>query len=352
MVILSIKQVLLKNSNEWIDYDESQFEFKNIKLKCSKKESLHLMYKNVPVVRVRYSCDVCGIVRESDWGKYKNQQYLKNKCMCRLCSIQTEENKNKISERTKRAMQTDIVKKHHSEAQKKRFQRKEERLKSSIRSKEIMSRDGMKQLVRERTKQAMASIPKEELVSTKNMTHEQILEHYKKIGQKIHENYNEETKLKCQKSTQEHFFNNIKAQNKAINGFRNGQLKKISAPQKMVSDFLKSYKDFDVIEEFPINVWDDIEYDKKFLLCDIYIQNLNVVIEVMGDYWHKYFLDKLNGIKTKKDNDNLLKTYNNDLIKDKIYKSKKINVIYFQEEELKQENWREMLIKKIKEYVK
>lgn len=116
---MSIKQVLLKNSNEWIDFDESQFKFKNIRLKCSKKESLHLMYKDIPVVRVRYSCDVCGIVRESDWGKYKNQQYLKNKCMCRLCSIQTEENKNKISERTKRAMQTDIVKKHHSEAQKK-----------------------------------------------------------------------------------------------------------------------------------------------------------------------------------------------------------------------------------------
>lgn len=349
---MPIKQILLKNQNEWLDYDETKAEFKNVKLKGAHKESLHLMYNNMPTVRLRYTCDSCGVERESDWGKYKVQQYLKNKCLCRLCSIQTEENKKKVSERTTQAMHTDVVRKHHSEAQKKRFQRKEERLKSSIRSKEIMSRDGMKQLIRERTKKAMASIPRKELISTKNMTHEQILEHYKKIGQKIYENYNEETKLKCQKSTQEHFFNNIKAQNKAINGFRNGQLKKISEPQKIVSDFLKSYKDFDVIEEFPINVWDDIEFDKKFLLCDIYIQNLNVAIEVMGNWWHKYFLDELNGIKTKKDNDNLLKIYNNDLIKDEIYKSQKINIIYFQEEELKQENWRETLIKKIKEYVK
>ena len=349
---MPIKQILLKNSNEWIDYDESQFEFKNIKLKCSKKESLHLMYKNVPVVRVRYSCDVCGIVRESDWGKYKNQQYLKNKCMCRLCSIQTEENKNKISERTKRAMQTDIVKKHHSEAQKKRFQRKEERLKSSIRSKEIMSRDGMKQLVRERTKQAMASIPKEELVSTKNMTPEQIVDYRRRIGQKISENYNEETKRKCLESREKHFANNIEAQNKIINASRNNQLKTISEPQRVVTEFLQSYGEFDIVEEFPINVWDDSKFDKSFVLSDIYIKNLNIIVEVMGNWWHKYFLADLDGQEIEKDNKDLLKVYHKDLIKDEIYKSKQFNVIYFQETELETERWKETLIKRIKEYVK
>ena len=349
---MPIKQILLKNSNEWIDYDESQFEFKNIRLKCSKKESLHLMYKDIPVVRVRYSCDVCGIVRESDWGKYKNQQYLKNKCMCRLCSIQTEENKNKISERTKRAMQTDIVKKHHSEAQKKRFQRKEERLKSSIRSKEIMSRDGMKQLVRERTKQAMASIPKEELVSTKNMTPEQIVDYRRRIGQKISENYNEETKRKCLESREKHFANNIEAQNKIIFAIRKNNLKKISEPQKIVTDFLKSNNNFDIVEEYPINIWDNMEYDTRFLLCDIYIKNLNIVIEVMGNWWHKYFLSELDNEKIIKDNDVLLKVYNKDLMKDKIYKSKHIHVIYFQEKELEKNNWRDTLLEKIKEYVK
>ena len=349
---MSIKQVLLKNSNEWIDFDESQFEFKNIRLKCSKKESLHLMYKDIPVVRVRYSCDVCGIVRESDWGKYKNQQYLKNKCMCRLCSIQTEENKNKISERTKRAMQTDIVKKHHSEAQKKRFQRKEERLKSSIRSKEIMSRDGMKQLVRERTKQAMASIPKEELVSTKNMTPEQTVDYRRRIGQKISENYNEETKRKCLESREKHFANNIEAQNKIINASRNNQLKTISEPQRVVTEFLQSYGEFDIVEEFPINVWDDSKFDKSFVLSDIYIKNLNIIVEVMGNWWHKYFLADLDGQEIEKDNKDLLKVYHKDLIKDEIYKSKQFNVIYFQETELETERWKETLIKRIKEYVK
>ena len=349
---MPIKQILLKNSNEWIDYDESQFEFKNIRLKCSKKESLHLMYKDIPVVRVRYSCDVCGVVRESDWGKYKNQQYLKNKCMCRLCSIQTEENKNKISERTKRAMQTDIVKKHHSEAQKKRFQRKEERLKSSIRSKEIMSRDGMKQLVRERTKQAMASIPKEELVSTKNMTPEQIVDYRRRIGQKISENYNEETKRKCLESREKHFANNIEAQNKIINASRNNQLKTISEPQRVVTEFLQSYGEFDIVEEFPINVWDDSKFDKSFVLSDIYIKNLNIIVEVMGNWWHKYFLADLDGQEIEKDNKDLLKVYHKDLIKDEIYKSKQFNVIYFQETELETERWKETLIKRIKEYVK
>lgn len=349
---MPIKQILLKNSNEWIDYDESQFEFKNIRLKCSKNESLHLMYKGIPVVRVRYSCDVCGIVRESDWGKYKNQQYLKNKCMCRLCSIQTEENKNKISERTKRAMQTDIVKKHHSEAQKKRFQRKEERLKSSIRSKEIMSRDGMKQLVRERTKQAMASIPKEELVSTKNMTPEQILDYRRRIGQKISENYNEETKRKCLESREKHFANNIEVQNKIINASRNNQLKTISEPQRVVTEFLQSYGEFDIVEEFPINVWDDSKFDKSFVLSDIYIKNLNIIVEVMGNWWHKYFLADLDGQEIEKDNKDLLKVYHKDLIKDEIYKSKQFNVIYFQETELETERWKETLIKRIKEYVK
>lgn len=349
---MSIKQILLKNSNEWIDFDESQFEFKNIRLKCSKKESLHLMYKDIPVVRVRYSCDVCGIVRESDWGKYKNQQYLKNKCMCRLCSIQTEENKNKISERTKRAMQTDIVKKHYSEAQKKRFQRKEERLKSSIRSKEIMSRDGMKQLVRERTKQAMASIPKEELVSTKNMTPEQTVDYRRRIGQKISENYNEETKRKCLESREKHFANNIEAQNKIINASRNNQLKTISEPQRVVTEFLQSYGEFDIVEEFPINVWDDSKFDKSFVLSDIYIKNLNIIVEVMGNWWHKYFLADLDGQEIEKDNKDLLKVYHKDLIKDEIYKSKQFNVIYFQETELETERWKETLTKRIKEYVK
>lgn len=349
---MPIKQILLKNSNEWIDYDESQFEFKNIRLKCSKNESLHLMYKDIPVVRVRYSCDVCGIVRESDWGKYKNQQYLKNKCMCRLCSIQTEENKNKISERTKRAMQTDIVKKHHSEAQKKRFQQKEEKLKSSIRSKEIMSRDGMKQLVRERTKQAMASIPKEELISTKNMTPEQIVDYRRRIGQKISENYNEETKRKCLESREKHFANNIEAQNKIINASRNNQLKTISEPQRVVTEFLQSYGEFDIVEEFPINVWDDLKFDKSFVLSDIYIKNLNIIVEVMGNWWHKYFLADLDGQEIEKDNKDLLKVYHKDLIKDEIYKSKQFNVIYFQETELETERWKETLIKRIKEYVK
>ena len=119
---MPIKQILLKNQNEWLDYDETKAEFKNVKLKGAHKESLHLMYNNMPTVRLRYTCDSCGVERESDWGKYKVQQYLKNKCLCRLCSIQTEENKKKVSERTTQAMHTDVVRKHHSEAQKKRFQ--------------------------------------------------------------------------------------------------------------------------------------------------------------------------------------------------------------------------------------
>lgn len=349
---MPIKQILLKNQNEWLDYDETKAEFKNVKLKGAHKESLHLMYNNMPTVRLRYTCDSCGVERESDWGKYKVQQYLKNKCLCRLCSIQTEENKKKVSERTTQAMHTDVVRKHHSEAQKKRFQREEERLKNSLRGKEIMSREGMRQLVSERTQQAMDLIPREKLCPTKNMTPEQIVDYRRRIGQKISENYNEETKRKCLKSREKHFANNIEAQNKIINASRNNQLKTISEPQRVVTEFLQSYGEFDIVEEFPINVWDDSKFDKSFVLSDIYIKNLNIIVEVMGNWWHKYFLADLDGQEIEKDNKDLLKVYHKDLIKDEIYKSKQFNVIYFQETELETERWKETLIKRIKEYVK
>ena len=95
-----------------------------------------------------------------------------------------------------------------------------------------MSREGMRQLVSERTQQAMDLIPREKLCPTKNMTPEQIVDYRRRIGQKISENYNEETKRKCLESREKHFANNIEAQNKIINAARNNHLKTISEPQR------------------------------------------------------------------------------------------------------------------------
>jgi len=168
--------------------------------------------------------------------------------------MKTDEHKKMISERTKAAMNTEIVRKHHSESQRKRFQREEERIKSSIRSKEIMSRTGMKDLISERTKEAMKRIPREELVSTKNMTNEEVIEYRKRVGRAISAVFTEETKNKIIAAINKHYKEDYFLQCKMITATRKNTLKRMSQIQAMCTDYLKAINCYRVIPEFPINV--------------------------------------------------------------------------------------------------
>ena len=345
MTILLVK---LKKEKKWIEFSSIYFELKLFKVKFSHNESLQLMYKNKDTAeKIKYLCENCGSVVECGWLKFVVNQIKKNKCLCRICSIKTKENREKISKRTRQAMQSQIVKKNHSIGQKKRFQREDERKKRSILSKEIISRPGMKEFISKQTKKAMSKIPSYELVATKNMTNSEKKDFYKAIGEKISIGYNKKVYEKMIKSRNQHFSNNKKAQGKIITQTRKRNLLNMTVPQKKVTQFLYELNAFTVIPEFPINVWDDERFTKKFIISDIYIKELNLIIEVLGDYWHKYFISYLQHDNVNFNNENLYDIYVRDLEKDLIYKTLNFNIIYFFQENLSNSNWEQMLLEQI-----
>jgi len=83
----------------------------------------------------------------------------------------------------------------------------------------------------------------------------------------------------------------------------------------------------------------------------LYISNYNLIIEVLGNYWHKCFICNLKNIPMCENiEDRLLNVLKKDIEKDEIYKSLGFNVLYVFESDFENECWKENLIERIEQF--
>ena len=316
--------VKILTENGWIetnDYIVAVTEY-------HKKQSLTLIYNNKRIKKIVYQCSNCFNLIETDWGKFVSSQILKNKCLCRQCTIKSAENRKLVSERTRLAMQNQEVKQHQKMAQAERWKRQEEHQKASVAVKKVMARPKQKEKISQATKLAMSKIDRSKLNPTKNMTQEEILIYREKISKSKKASYNSDIKERFRKTRKE-TFKNRDTQEKFINSFRNNLIRNKSQIQALVEYFVKNELNLQCIDEFPINIY-DLNIEHKFFLIDIAFDN-KIGIEVLGDFYHLGLIAFLN---TSQDKQSIINSMPSDF-----HKNRCINDL-FKYEFLKKEGWK------------
>lgn len=347
--ILKIKQ----RDNIWIDINLNDYEIKIMELKKG-RPFLHLIYNNDITFKVIYKCNNCAKEIETSWKKFVFQQIQKNKCLCQKCSAGTEQNKIKISEKTKEAMQTSVVKQNCSNAQKQRWQREEELIKRSVISQEIIQRPGMRQYISERTKESMSKLNTKELCNPAKLMNEvEKKQFYSKIGKTISERYNDNTKNKCI-ATRKNTFKDKNKQEKFIESTRKKLLKQKSTIQLLIDNYFKHTLNIDINEEYPINLY-DLNCEYKFMLIDIVILNKKIAIEVLGDFFHqgfiKYYFDNKSEqevINQYNDDFNLTR-FKKDLFKHNFLVNNDWKILYITQYQIFNDNWMKIINDFLKE---
>lgn len=338
MQIIKIKQ----RDNKWITINSPlEYEIKTIELKKG-KPTLHLIYNNDITFKVIYKCNDCAREIETRWSRFVKTQINNNKCLCQKCTMKLDVVKDKISISTRIAMDNDDLRKHLSLKQNERWSNVEEREKRKLISQEIISRDGMREYISRRTTEEMNKLNTSELCNpTKYMTDDEKKEYYRRIAVTKRANYNETTKKRYLESLQK-TMKNKKNQNNVINGLRTTQLKKQSNNQKIVVSYIKKNNiniNDDIIEEYPINLY-DCDYKYKFLLIDIVLIKNKIAIEISGNYYHDAFNDYLNGLSIEevnlkyKDNKFHLDRFAKDLFKQEYLTKSGWKLYYITENEI------------------
>ena len=132
-------------------------------------------------------------------------------------------------------------------------------------------------------------------------------------------------------------------QEKIIQGNVNNLLKKPSQIQKFISNYVNIINNFNLQEEFPINLYNNDNYNMSFLIIDFANKDLKIGIEVLGNYYHDGMIEFLNGkdINEIKENASEFKInrFKRDLEKDRYFKENNWKILYLTEDEIFNTNW-------------
>ena len=336
---------IMQKDNVWIDVNEGDYEIKTLELKKGKPRK-HLIYNNNITMRVLYECEQCGKQVETSWGKFNMQHIEKNNFLCRICTIKSKENREKISKKTKEAMNNVELRNHLSKKQHERWAIEENRIERSKISKEIINRPNMKEFISLRTKEEMNKLDTKKICNPyKNMTEEEKKLYLSNIGFKNSKEGRGEEKhnnvVKKFNETRNKLIKNKNFQNNMINGIRKSNMSKISNNQKIVNNYInKIYNGKYKIEyEYPINLY-DIDAEYEFLLIDIVLDG-RVAIEVSGNYYHDALNLYLSGKNSKeeiydkyKDSEFHTKIFKKDLFKMDYLKNNGFKLYYITEEDI------------------
>lgn len=255
-----ITRVHVVKDNQWYNVTNKDIKVKTFELKkgylCR-----HLIYNGLICDEIEFLCKNCNKICHTTWGKATKKKFS---ALCQHCATTSEENKKKVAETTKKAMNTPEMYAKMCKIRKQQWKDHPEwKQKSSERMKKILKeRPEVKQKIVDNTKKAMHS---------------------------------------------------SKVVNKTMLGMRASLLKKPLNVQKKVTEYIRSvitnYTEdtfINCIEEYPILICHE---DITYALIDICFPQRKIAIEVLGDYWHNGWIEHL---KENSSVDELLKKYSTD----------------------------------------
>ena len=231
---LPFVKVRTVKDKKWYKVTPDEFQIKTFELKkgylCR-----HLIYNGLICDKLKYLCSECGKEVETSWGKFI---YTDFSGKCQHCATISEENKKKVSETTKKAMNTPEMYEKMCKIRKQQWKDHPEwKQKSSERMKKILKeRPEVKRKIVNNTKKAMHS---SEVV------------------------------------------------NKTMLGMRASLLKKPLNVQKKAAEYIRSvitnYTEdtfINCIEEYPIAICRE---NITYVLIDVCFPQKNIAIEILGD---------------------------------------------------------------------
>ena len=345
---------ILQRDNIWKQVCSNDYEIKMLELK-KRKPRLHLVYNGDITYKVIYKCQLCNKEVETDWGRFVNCQINKHKCLCRECTMGLTEIREKVSIGTKNAMDNEDLRIHLSNMQQQRWERPGTREERSKISKEVIQK--IKNGEYNHRNNNIQSISYND-ISINDLdinTYKVDLLTSQEISKT--KSYDHEKVSNAAKKSYEEIYDNEEKQIRKINGTRKKLIKRRSAIQQMITNYLLNIKNIQIEEEYPINLY-NYNFPYKYLFIDIFLEKYNIAIEILGNYWHRTFIE-YNNIQDEDLKNNYIlnlsqknyeqyKVLQKEIWRDNYLRNKlKYNIFYITEHDILYENW----MKKLNQYL-